>query len=65
MGFKTDLKELFILYMTGLTEYELDHVMIGYSDESSYKSEVEAWKWMAIDEVKYDMQSHRNLYRLV
>jgi isopentenyl-diphosphate delta-isomerase len=36
-----------------LTEHELDHVMIGYSDESSYKSEeVEAWKWMAIDEVK-------------
>jgi hypothetical protein len=28
--------------------------MIGYSDESSYKSEeVEAWKWMAIDEVKW------------
>jgi isopentenyl-diphosphate delta-isomerase len=24
-----------------LTEHELDHVMIGYSDESSYKSE---WK---------------------
>jgi isopentenyl-diphosphate delta-isomerase len=57
MGFRTDLKELFILYIrldNGLTEHELDHVMIGYSDESPVinPEEVEAWKWMAIDEVK-------------
>jgi hypothetical protein len=36
MGFKTELKELFILYKSpfdnGLTEH--DHVMIGYYDEN-------------------------------
>ena len=36
------------------------HVMIGYSDEKPVinPEEVEAWKWMAIDEVKNDMQTH-------
>jgi isopentenyl-diphosphate delta-isomerase len=58
MGFKTELKELFILYKApfdnGLTEHELDHVMIGYYDENPVinPEEVEAWKWMAIDDVK-------------
>jgi isopentenyl-diphosphate delta-isomerase len=37
MGFKAELKELFILYKApfdnGLTEHELDHVMIGYYNE--------------------------------
>ncbi|MEZ7497235.1 isopentenyl-diphosphate Delta-isomerase [Flavobacterium sp. Arc3] len=69
MGFKTDLKELFhFIYKApfdnGLTEHELDHVMIGYSDESPVinPEEVEAWKWMAIDEVKNDMQKHPEIY---
>jgi isopentenyl-diphosphate delta-isomerase len=38
MGFKTELKELFILFIApfdnGLTEHEFDHVMIGYYDEN-------------------------------
>jgi len=69
MGFKTELKELFhFIYKApfdnGLTEHELDHVMIGYYDESPLinSEEVEAWKWMAIDEVKYDMQEHPEIY---
>jgi len=69
MGFKTDLKELFhFIYKApfdnGLTEHELDHVMIGYFDESPVinPEEVEAWKWMAIDEVKNDMQKHPEIY---
>ena len=69
MGFRTDLKELFhFIYKApfdnGLTEHELDHVMIGYSDESPVinPEEVEDWKWMAIDEVKNDMQSHPEIY---
>jgi isopentenyl-diphosphate delta-isomerase len=27
-----------------------------------YKSEVEAWKWMAIDDVKDDMQAHPEIH---
>jgi isopentenyl-diphosphate delta-isomerase len=69
MGFKTELRELFhFIYKApfdnGLTEHELDHVMIGYSDESPVINleEVEAWKWMAVDEVKNDMQIHPEIY---
>ena len=69
MGFKTDLKELFhFIYKApfdnGLTEHELDHMMISYFEESPVinPEEVEAWKWMAIDEVKNDMQKHPEIY---
>lgn len=69
MGFKTDLKELFhFIYKApfdnGLTEHELDHVMIGYSDESPVVNpeEVQDWKWMGIDAVKNDMQIHPEIY---
>jgi isopentenyl-diphosphate delta-isomerase len=69
MGFKTDLKELFhFIYKApfdnGLTEHELDHVMIGYYDEKPEinPEEVEAWKWMDIEEVKSDMLLHPEIY---
>jgi isopentenyl-diphosphate delta-isomerase len=69
MGFKTELKELFhFIYKApfdnGLTEHELDHVMIGYYEESPLinPEEVEGWKWMAIDEVRNDMQAHPHIY---
>lgn len=69
MGFKTELKELFhFIYKApfdnGLTEHELDHVMIGYSNESPVinPEEVEDWKWMGIDAVKNDMQVHPEIY---
>jgi len=69
MGIKTELKELFhFIYKApfdnGLTEHELDHVMIGYfNDEPSINSdEVEAWKWMKIEDVKDDMKQHPELY---
>ena len=62
MGFKTDLKELFhFIYKApfdnGLTEHELDHVMIGYypNDPIINPDEVEQWKWMKIEEIKEDM----------
>ena len=57
MGFKTELKELFhFIYKApfdnGLTEHELDHVMIGYFNEEPNinKEEVESWKWMCIED---------------
>lgn len=62
MGFKTELKELFhFIYKApfdnGLTEHELDHVMIGYYDESPIinPDEVHDWKWMSIEAVQSDM----------
>lgn len=62
MGFVADLKELFhFIYKApfdnGLTEHELDHVMIGYYNEAPEinRDEVESWKWMRIEDVKEDM----------
>lgn len=69
MGFKTELKELFhFIYKApfdnGLTEHELDHVMIGYYNDAPEinPEEVESWKWMCIEDVKNDMQLHPELY---
>lgn len=69
MGFETELKELFhFIYKApfdnGLTEHELDHVMIGYySDEPTINTdEVENWKWMSIEDVQNDMQLHPETY---
>lgn len=69
MGFKTNLKELFhFIYKAsfdnGLTEHELDHVMIGYyNDEPKINpEEVENWKWMCIEDVQKDMQLHPEIY---
>lgn len=69
MGFGTKLKELFhFIYKApfdnGLTEHELDHVMIGYYDEApkTNPEEVENWKWMPIEEVRKDMQLHPEVY---
>ena len=69
MGFETGLKELFhFIYKApfdnGLTEHELDHVMIGYYDgepKINYE-EVENWKWMCIEHVRSDMQLHPEIY---
>ena len=69
MGFSADLKELFhFIYKApfdnGLTEHELDHVMIGYYDNEPIinPEEVEDWKWMSIEAIKTDMQEHPELY---
>lgn len=69
MGFETELKELFhFIYKApfdnGLTEHELDHVMIGYyNDEPKINpEEVESWKWMCIEDVQKDIQLHPEIY---
>ncbi|MBC7494263.1 MAG: isopentenyl-diphosphate Delta-isomerase [Flavobacterium sp.] len=71
MGFVTELKELFhFIYKApfdnGLTEHELDHVMIGYfNDEPQINSEeVENWKWMTIEDVKNDMKKYPDDYTI-
>ncbi len=69
MGFSVSLKELFSFiykapFDNGLTEHELDHVMVGYYNDNPYinKEEVEAWKWMSLEEVSRDMAENPNLY---
>jgi isopentenyl-diphosphate delta-isomerase len=58
MGFTAPLKELFhFIYKApfdnGLTEHELDHVMIGYYQGAPdiNPEEVESWKWLSIDAI--------------
>ncbi len=69
MGFKADLKELFhFIYKApfdnGLTEHELDHVMIGYYNGEPIinPDEVESWKWMKIEAIKEDMMLNPQIY---
>ncbi|MEN9488625.1 MAG: hypothetical protein RL494_890 [Bacteroidota bacterium] len=71
MGFVTELKELFhFIYKApfdnGLTEHELDHVMIGYYNEEpkTNPDEVETWKWMAIEDVKADIKKNSDIYTI-
>lgn len=69
MGFTTELKELFSFvykapFDNGLTEHELDHVMIGYYNQSPIinTNEVQDWKWMDIDLVRKDIQENPEIY---
>lgn len=69
MGFSAELKELFhFIYKApfdnGLTEHELDHVMIGYYNEEPVinSDEVANWKWMSIEAVREDMQDNPGIY---
>lgn len=69
MGFVTPLTEKtsFIYkapFDNGLTEHELDHIMIGHfnDDPKINKAEVEAWKWMSLESVKKDMKEKPELY---
>jgi isopentenyl-diphosphate delta-isomerase len=71
MGFQTELKELFhFIYKApfdnGLTEHELDHVMIGYYNNSPKINleEVEDWKWMPIEAIKVDIQNNPHVYTI-
>ena len=69
MGFVCELKELFVFtykapFDNGLTEHEIDHVMVGYYDKNPEinREEVEAYKWMTIEEVKMDMNKNPEIY---
>ncbi|MBU3011962.1 isopentenyl-diphosphate Delta-isomerase [Polaribacter vadi] len=69
MGFTADLKEIFSFvykapFDNGLTEHELDHVMIGsYNDKPEInKDEVEDYKWMQLDDVKADIEKNPDVY---
>lgn len=69
MGFTTSLKEItsFIYkapFDNGLTEHELDHIMVGYYNEDPVinSDEVEDWKWMKIEDIKKDISLNPDLY---
>lgn len=69
MGFSVPLKELFsFIYLApfdnGLTEHELDHVMVGYYNQDPVLNpdEVGAWKWMGLEDIKSDMAENPSSY---
>jgi isopentenyl-diphosphate Delta-isomerase len=69
MGFDCPLEKIFdFVYMAefdvGLTEHEFDHVLFGRynGDPVINPDEVHAWKWMGMDEIAADMQSHPKNY---
>ena len=69
MGFTTDLKEVFWFvykapFENGLTEHELDHVMVGYYDEAPKinKEEVASYKWMTLIDVKESIEKNPKEY---
>jgi len=69
MGFVTNLKEVFSFiykapFDNGLTEHELDHVLIGYFEDKPNinKEEAEDYKWMLLEDVKSDIEKNPSIY---
>jgi isopentenyl-diphosphate delta-isomerase len=69
MGFVCDLKEAFWFvykapFDNGLTEHELDHVMVGkFNDDPIInKDEVEDYKWMTLSDINEDIQHQPEIY---
>lgn len=71
MGLKTDLKEIFhFTYReeldNNLTEYELDHVFLGFTDEKPTinKEEVEAWKYISYIDISDEINKNPENYTI-
>ena len=69
MGFEVDLDEKFHFvykaeFDNGLTEHELDHVMVGYynGEPTINPEEVASWKWINMEVLQQDMQDHPQDY---
>ena len=69
MGFVCDLKEStsFIYkapFDNGLTEHELDHILIGtFNEEPTINpEEVASWKWMSLEAIKKEMKETPEIY---
>jgi len=69
MGFVVDLKETtsFIYkapFDNGLTEHELDHILVGRYDQAPELNPEEAagWKWMSLPDIKNDIAKNPHRY---
>ncbi len=69
IGLTTEIEEAFwFVYKAdvgqGLTEHELDHVFIGYSNDEPELNQFEAcnYKWMKVQDVKNDIANNPGLY---
>lgn len=69
MGFHCELEEVFSFiykapFDNGLTEHELDHVMIGRFNKNPKinPDEVLDFKWMNLEDLKIDIQENSNEY---
>lgn len=69
MGFETELTELFSFiykapFDNGLTEHELDHVLLGHFDADPVlnREEVSDWKWMDLDAIATDIEINPDQY---
>ena len=69
MGFSTNLKEVFsfiykVSFDNGLTEHELDHVLVGrYSEKPVINpQEVASYKWMTLEAIKEDIKNNSSIY---
>jgi isopentenyl-diphosphate delta-isomerase len=69
MGMECELEDTFwFIYRAefdnGLTEHELDHVLVGFCDHNPVinPDEVADFKWMDLESVRQHMKSHPDLY---
>jgi isopentenyl-diphosphate delta-isomerase len=69
MGFSTDLQETisFIYkapFENGLTEHEYDYILVGeYNDDPQPNpDEVNAWKWMKLEDIEVDIKKNPSNY---
>lgn len=69
MGMTVPLQELFTFiykasFDNGLTEHELDHVMVGFTDKDPKINTVEvaSFKWMSLEALKKDLVKNPNNY---
>ncbi|MEK9559215.1 MAG: isopentenyl-diphosphate Delta-isomerase [Flavobacteriaceae bacterium] len=69
MGFEVDLDEKFHFvykaeFDNGLTEHELDHVMVGYynGEPTINPEEVASWKWIDMEVLQQDIKDHPHDY---
>lgn len=69
MGFETQLefKGSFIYkapFDNGLTEHELDHILVGHYNGTPQinPEEVASWRWISMDDLKTDINTHPELY---
>ncbi|MEK9614670.1 MAG: isopentenyl-diphosphate Delta-isomerase [Flavobacteriaceae bacterium] len=69
MGFSVPLEPLFSFiykapFDNGLTEHELDHVLLGYYDQEPVinKEEVVSWKWMDLETLDHDIKESPQRY---